>query len=108
MAQRFGEDRLLKTPGFSNKNGRLAFWYGSSYVIPYRDQGGRITGLQARNLADGGPKYLTARRATVADIFHIAGYTGPGGDLFVTEGGLKAQVAARLGRVTVFGIPARV
>jgi hypothetical protein len=105
MTQRFGAERLLKTPGFGNKNGHLAFWYGSSYVIPYRDQDGRITGLQARTLADGGPKYLTARRALVADIFHVAGYAGPGGDLFLTEGGLKAEVSARLGHVAVFGIP---
>jgi hypothetical protein len=105
MTERFGEDRLLKTPGFTDKNGRLAFWYGSSFVIPYRDQNGHITGLQARALADGGPKYLTARRALVSEIFHVAGYTGQGGDLVVTEGGLKAEVAARLGQVAGFGIP---
>jgi hypothetical protein len=105
LVARFGEDHLKRIPGFTDKNGRLAFWHGSSLVIPYRDQDGHITGLQARNLTDGGPKYLTARRASVADIFHVAGYLGPGGDLYATEGGLKAEVAARLGHVAVFGIP---
>ncbi len=106
MVDRFGTPRLLATPGFSDKNGRLSFWHGEKFVVPYLDQDHAITGLQARNLAaDSGPKYLTARKATVANIHHLAGPIAAGCDLLITEGGLKAEVAARLGNIALFGIP---
>jgi hypothetical protein len=58
LARRFSEDELRACPGFTDKNGHLYFWTGAAYVVPYRNERGRITGLQCKQL---GGKYLTAR-----------------------------------------------
>ena len=65
VLERFGEDKLRECPGFTDKNDRLTFWTASGdrdgYVVPYRDERGRITGLQIKLL---GSKYLTAKEGT--------------------------------------------
>lgn len=38
-------------------------------------------------------------------MFHVAGAIHSGGDLYLTEGGIKAHVAHRLGDITVMGLP---
>ena len=104
MRERFADDVLGSCPGFVDKNGLLTFWAASGtregYVVPFRDEGGRITGLQAKIL---GAKYLTATGARYEDIHCVAGERAA--TLFVIEGGLKAMVASVLGPAWCFGVP---
>lgn len=105
LVDRFGESVLRTCPGFVNKNGQTYFPSAGGqdgYLVPYRDEEGLIRGLQIKLL---GAKYLTLRLAQTGGIYHLAGAIVPGSDLFLTEGGLKAQVAHRLGEVTVMGVP---
>ncbi len=105
LVAEFGEATLRRCPGFTDKNGRLTFWAAvgkrDGYVVPYLDEQGRITGLQARFL-DG--KYLTARGASLDSVYHVSGDGQAGADLYLTEGGLKATVAASLGGIGCFGL----
>ncbi|MEA2642678.1 MAG: primase, partial [Chloroflexota bacterium] len=101
MVERFGEATIRATPGFTDRNHELVFWSGAKYIVPFRDEQGRITGWQAKIL---GGKYRTARLSSFAHIYHVAGPLTPGADLHVTEGGLKACVAAEIGGVATFGV----
>jgi hypothetical protein len=103
LVGRFGANDLQRVPGFTDKNGHLYFWIADGYVVPYRDEHRRITGLQRKSLLNG--RYYTARTSHVADMYHLAGPVSPGCDVYVTEGGLKAQVAAVIGNVATFGVP---
>ena len=102
---RFGETLLHRCPGFVDKNGRLTFWSASrdwdGYVVPYRDERGRVTGLQLR-LLDG--RYRTAPGTRLAGVYHVVGAPEPGGDLYLTEGATKANVAHALGGIAVFAV----
>lgn len=104
LVEAFGEAALRACPGFTDKNGRLTFWTASpgrdGYAVPYRDEHGRITGLQAKVL---GGRYLTARGTRMDDLYHVVG-TPHGQDLYLTEGGLKAAVAAVLGGIATFAV----
>ena len=106
LVDRFGEETLRQCPGFVDKNGRTNFWTASGdrdgYIVPYRDEQGRITGIQLKLLSG---RYETARGTRTADVYHVAGDPAPGGDLYVTEGGTKAEVAHRLGLGAVIGLP---
>ena len=105
LVNRFGESYLRRCPGFTDKNGRTSFRTASvqdGYVVPYRDSNGAILGLQFKFL---GGRYETARGSRVAEMHHIAGTPVPGHDIYVTEGGLKAEVAHSLGGMTVMGLP---
>jgi hypothetical protein len=109
LIDRFGETLLQQCPGFTNDNGQTDFWTarqigGASdgYLIPYRDENGFITGIQVR-WADG--KYKTFRNSRTAVIYHLAGRADQSKELYITEGGLKAQVSHRHGGVTVLGLP---
>lgn len=105
LVDRFGEHVLRTCPGFVNKNGLTYFpsaGQQDGYLVPYRDEQRRVTGLQIKVL---GGKYLTLRGARTAAMYHLVGRSVPGRDPFLTEGGLKAQVAHRLGQVTVLGVP---
>ena len=106
LVDRFGETTLRQCPGFVDKNGRTNFWTASGdrdgYVVPYRDENGRVTGVQLKLL---GGRYETARGTRTADVYHVAGDPTSGGDLYLTEGGTKAQVAHRLGLGAVIGLP---
>lgn len=106
LRERCGDLLLRGVPGLWDKNDRPFFWYASKlendgYVVPFLNEQGRVTGIQLKVL---GGKYLTARGSTFGDMYHVAGPRGSG-DLFVTEGGLKAEVAACLGGVWCFGVP---
>src|SRR5579871_759567 len=101
MIARFGEAHLRPCPGFENKNHELFFWHGAGFVVPYLGVDGRITGLQCKLL---GGKYLTAGGARLAFVYHLAGHLEAGANLYLTEGGLKAQVAAHLGGIAAFGL----
>lgn len=104
LVEAFGEATLRACPGFTDKNNRLTFWTASpgrdGYVVPFRDQHGRITGLQAKVL---GGRYLTARGTRMDDLYHVFG-SARAGDLYVTEGALKATVAATLGGIATFAV----
>ncbi len=106
LRERCGDLLLRGVPGLWDKNDRPYFWYASrlesdGYVVPYIDEQDRVTGIQLKVL---GGKYLTARGTTSGEMYHVGGPRGSG-DLFVTEGGLKAEVAASLGGVWCLGVP---
>lgn len=110
LVDQFGETLLRLCPGFTDKHGRTDFWqshgdgsFRDGYIVPYRNEAGLVTGLQLKRLDTG--SYETARLSHGSDLYHIAGSPAPGSDIFVTEGGLKAQVSHRLGGVTVMGLP---
>lgn len=104
MRERFGDELLRLCPGFVDKNGRLTFWSAyagrDGYVVPYADERGRVTGLQAKLI---GGRYLTASGARYEDMHVVAG--APAETLFVVEGGTKAMVASVLGPAWCFGVP---
>lgn len=104
MRQEFGEETLRRCPGFVDKNGRLTFWSAfagrDGYVVPYANENGQITGLQAKLF---GGRYLTATGARYEDIYAVAGTRAD--TLFVVEGGTKAMVASVLGPAWCFGVP---
>ncbi len=104
MVEEFGERVLRACPGFTDKNDRLTFWTAFSgrdgYVVPFRDERERTSGLQAKVLGD---RYLTARGTRMDDLYHVVGMPG-GQDLYLTEGGLKGTVAAVLGGISTFAV----
>ena len=106
LVRRYGEEVVRAVPGFTDKNRRLtmptAFGRRDGYLIPYRDAEGRITGCQVR-FADTG--YRSLRGSHHADLFHLAGVAEAGGDLYVTEGATKANVAAALAGLAVVAVP---
>jgi hypothetical protein len=105
LIDRFGEQLLRTCPGFVNKNGRTTFPSAAQedgYLVPYRDEEKRITGMQIKVL---GGKYLSLRGSRISSIHHLAGTLVQDNDLFLTEGGVKAEVAHRLGHVNVLGVP---
>ena len=106
---RFGEDALRQCPGFTDKNGRLGFWTAfldrDGYVVPYHDEQGRITGLQAKILAG---SYLTCRGTLLSSMYHLAGSGGAGHDLYITEGATKANLASHLAGLWTFAVAGQV
>jgi hypothetical protein len=111
LVDKFGETLLRKCPGFADKNGKTFFWsagrsqsgYRDGYIVPYRDEAGLITGIQLKRL-DGG-RYETARRSVTGEMYHVAGGIEPRCDMYLTEGGLKAEVAHRNSGRTIIGVP---
>jgi hypothetical protein len=92
-------------PGFHDKNGSLSFWTGDGFIVPSLDEHRQITGLQRRPFIDVEPRYLTPRGTPASDVYHVAGPIAAGCDLYVTEGALKAQVAAHHSGAALFGVP---
>ena len=105
MRRRYGDALLRRCPGFADKNGRLTFWAATrerdGYVVPYRDEYGRLTGLQLKVL---GGKYLTARGTRLAHLYNVAMGSAGRQDLYVTEGATKGIVAAHLGGLWTFAV----
>ncbi|MEO6043115.1 MAG: hypothetical protein ABIQ47_04230 [Tepidiformaceae bacterium] len=104
MRSRCDDDVLGSCPGFVDKNGRLTFWAAyagrDGYIVPFIDDVGQITGIQAKLL---GGRYLTPYGARYADMYVVAGT--PSTTLFLVEGGLKALVASVLGPAWCLGVP---
>ncbi len=104
LLDELGEATLRECPGFTDKNGRLTFWTASAdrdgYVVPYRDEVGRVTGLQMKVL---GGRYMTATGTRLDAVYHVAGGSS-GADLYLTEGATKANVAYALGGIAVFAV----
>lgn len=108
LVREFGADALSRCPGTHDKNHRVGVITApevDGYFVPYRDERGRITGLQVRYL--GGPRrYRTLFGTLTREMYCISGPLQQGCDLWVTEGGLKAVVAAHLRPgVVCFGVP---
>ena len=109
MLARFGEKTLSRVPGFTDKNRRFNFRTAGSgrdgYIIPYRDEMGRVTGFQIRTLGHADKaKYLTPTHAVLREIYGIAGTPFVGCMVHVTEGGLKGIVAHELGGYITFAV----
>ncbi len=104
LVDEFGEPLLRQCPGFADKNRRLTFWTASSdrdgYVVTYRDEVGRVTGLQMKVI---GGRYLTATGTRLEAVYHVSGVS-TGADIYLTEGATKADVAHTLGGVAVFAV----
>ena len=104
LLDEFGEATLRECPGFTDKNGRLTFWTASAdrdgYAVPYRDEVGRVTGLQMKVL---GGRDLTATGTRLDGVYHVAGGSS-GADLYLTESATKANVAHALGGIAVFAV----
>jgi hypothetical protein len=109
-----GRIDLEGVPGFYRDAGRWRMVsVARGFFVPYRDEGGRVQGLQVRPDDPRGAKYfwLSSRERE--------GGTGPGSqihfaaphligdsrELVITEGGLKAHVCAFLSGQTVIGVP---
>jgi hypothetical protein len=111
LEQRFGADVLAAVPGFYRARNRLTTHTARSdtdgFVIPYRDERGRIIGMQRRLTSGNGGKYQTFVRG--GDRFlTVAGPEWANDDsrvLLLVDGGHKAHVAAELLQVRVVGLP---
>lgn len=102
LAREFGEDVLRRCPGLHDKNGRMGIVTtatGDGYFVPFRDEEGRITGLQIKYV---GGKYKSPFGSVLSEVYCIAGPVKPGCALWLTEGGTKAIVSAHLRPDLVF------
>jgi hypothetical protein len=99
LVARFGEETLRRCPGFLDKNGRLGFWTASrdhdGYIVPYRDEEGRITGLQAKYLSS----QLPPARGDMTDTLLGALAEAPKAQPFVgpDQAGLEAMLKEMTG-----------
>jgi hypothetical protein len=114
VAQRLSESFDLEgIPGFYFKDGRwvLHLTYPGFYV-PYRDEQGRIVGLQIRQDKDGQQKYrwLSSRdeergTSSGAPLHFVNPETvRKTKEIFVTEGALKADIIGQLHNVGVMAM----
>jgi hypothetical protein len=103
--------KLAGVPGFYLEGGVMRLAGPAGILIPVRDIKKRIAGLQVRcDRADGGKyKWLSSRGfnagCSPGAPVHVAGKVSAGAELWITEGPLKADIAAlRLGRL-VLAVP---
>ena len=101
---RLGAFKLAGVPGFYQESGGWRLAGPSGIAIPVRDMQGRIIGLQIRCDRTDAAKYrwISSRGfdqgCSPGAPVHIAGRVAAGADVWVTEGPLKADIAAlRLG-----------
>jgi hypothetical protein len=100
-------------PGFYFENGKWALHLTyPGFYVPYRDEQGRIVGLQIRQDKDGEQKYLwlsssnKERGTSSGTPLH---YVNPekvreNNEIFVTEGALKADIIGQLYNVGVMAM----
>jgi hypothetical protein len=95
--------RLYQVPGFrKSPYDEPTFVAGYGMLIPVRDSQRRVVAVQVR--AGGQGKYAWLPRASA--VLHVPLRTDPDSpEIWVTEGPLKADVAAALGRLPVIGVP---
>jgi len=103
---------LAGVPGFArDKTGGWWIRARAGLLIPVRDAAGRIHGCQIRTDEATRYRWLSSAGrpggASPGSPAHVAGRTSgrPGGWVWVTEGPLKADVAATLLRAPVVGVP---
>ena len=104
--------KLAGVPGFYFEAGEWRLAGPAGIAIPVRDTGGRIVGLQIRcDSADnrGSYRWLSSRGYFVGCSpgapVHVAGPVSMGGDIWITEGPLKADIAALKLVRTVLAVP---
>ena len=111
LAQRFA---LHGVPGFyfPHRDWRMV-WLPPGYFVPYRDEQGRIAGLQIRRWPyDGDDKYLWLSSkdrplgASSGAPVHFArpDLLASAEEVIITEGALKADVATYLAQTPVIGV----
>jgi ribosomal protein S14 len=90
---------LSGVPGFYRQDGcwRLNTWFKGFYV-PYRDEQGRIVGLQIRRDGDAGPKYVWLSSSGLPEgtqatscVHFVKPDLARDGQVLITEGALKAD-----------------
>ena len=100
--------RLAGVPGFYLEAGQWQLAGPAGIAIPVRDTRGRIIGLQIRcDKAEGGRYKWVSSRGFNAGCspgapVHVAGTVSVNGEVWITEGPLKADIAAlKLGRLVL-------
>lgn len=100
--------RLAGVPGFYLEAGQWQLAGPAGIAIPVRDTRGRTVGLQVRcdNALGGKYKWVSSRGfdagCSPGAPVHVAGPVSTNGEVWVVEGGLKADIAAlKLGRVVL-------
>ncbi len=100
--------RLAGVPGFYLEAGQWRLAGPAGIAIPVRDTRGRIIGLQIRcDKAEGGRyKWVSSRGfnagCSPGASVHVAGTVSVNGEVWITEGPLKADIAAlKLGRLVL-------
>jgi hypothetical protein len=103
--------KLAGVPGFYLEAGYWQLAGPAGIAVPVRDTRGRLVGLQIRcDRTEGGRyRWLSSRGfnagCSSGAPVHVAGQVSTGGDLWITEGPLKADIASlKLGRV-VLAVP---
>ncbi len=100
--------KLAGVPGFYFENGHWQLVGLAGIAIPVRDTRGRIVGLQVRcDKAEGGRYRWVSSREFNAGCspgapVHVTGTVSTNGEVWITEGPLKADIAAlKLGRLVL-------
>ena len=111
LANRLQAVKLAGVPGFHLEAGLWQLAGPAGIAIPARDTRSRIVGLQVRcDHAEGGKyKWLSSKGfnagCSPGAPVHVAGPVSTGGEMWITEGPIKADIAAlKLGRV-VLAVP---
>lgn len=100
--------RFAGVPGFYLEAGIIRLSGPAGILIPIRDTKGRMVGIQVRcDKAEGGRyRWLSSRGfnagCSPGAPVHVAGMVSTGAELWITEGPLKADIAAlQLGRAVL-------
>lgn len=100
--------KLAGVPGFYFEDGQWLLAGQAGITIPVRDTRGRITGIQIRCDKRDGRRYvwLSSRwynaGCSPGAPIHVAGKVSVNGEVWITEGPLKADIAAlKLGRLVL-------
>ena len=108
LVNRLQAVKLAGVPGFHLEDGHWQLAGPVGIAILVRDTRGRIVGLQVRQdkAETGRYKWLSSRRfnagCSPGAPVHVAGSVSIGAELWITEGPLKADIAAlKLGRVVL-------
>jgi hypothetical protein len=108
LVNRLQAVKLAGVPGFYLEAGHWQIAGPAGITIPVRDTKSRIVGLQIRcDKVEGGRyKWLSSRGfnagCSPGAPVHVAGAVSVNGELWITEGPLKADIAAlKLGRVVL-------
>jgi hypothetical protein len=104
------KNRYKAVPGFLSKNGDPRMVTASEghdgFIIPYIDEQEQVLGYQVRWLKHPKFRYWLPPGTQPREIYHIAGPQRD--DIWLTEGALKASVAADLSRQRFMGVVGQV
>ncbi len=102
LGVKFGLHNLLGVPGFGVDGITRGV---SGLVIPVRDRLNRIVALKVRQAREPKYTYLSGSLTQLRAPVHHAGLGFPGAQVRITEGELKADVAAHRTGVRTLGVP---